>query len=78
MRTSPGTSSLATAVATGEESNNDAAEADDGADDAGDDTADAVDDGHNTVSDGSKSRLDTRHDAAHGDGFKMWFVLGRL
>lgn len=53
-----GTSALATAVAAGEEADDDAAEADDGADDGLEDAADTADDSHDCISNGLEARSD--------------------
>jgi hypothetical protein len=51
-------SALATAVAAGEEGDEDAEEGDDAVNDGGEDVANAGDDGHDGVSDGAEEALD--------------------
>jgi hypothetical protein len=60
-----GASTLATAVATGEEADDDTAEADNGADDGLEDAADTADNSHDCISNGLEARSNTRHNTAH-------------
>ena len=64
-RSSLGASALATAVAAGEEADDDATEADDGADNGLEDAADTANNSHDCISNGLEARFDARKNTAH-------------
>jgi len=67
--------SLATAVAAGQEGDEDVEEGCDAVDDGSQDAGNAVDDGHETVADCSEDRLNTRNDGTHFDSWSLVLVL---